>query len=1065
MPQRRVFVCDSFAVLQDALVTAVASVQDADPLASATVIASSAPLALRLRRAIARAGAGHFGLRVCTLTDFARERAEDLLLQAGHRPLPSLAAPLLIQRFLVDAERDTYFAPLASLPGFPHSVLATLTDLRHAGVSPQRFQTFLDRAPQGEISRQKLASLGALYDRYLRFLIDHGLYDDIMIVERAIEALQSEALRSPLFVYGFHDFTPLQRRFIAATVAERDALVFFPWRPGNAYECATPTLTWLTNLGFHPVSLAGGHKNGGNLARLQTGLFEERSPGHTVAPNKADQSVLFLSAPGKSQEAREIGRVIFQLVQTRGVRFHEIGIFLHEPVTYGPLFVDAFQGLGIPTFLHGGLPLIRTQAGQRFLLLCQVLLEDYARSRVIEFIRVVEPPLSALLGEQAAAARLTQWEAFSVQAGIVKGARAWRDRLARLMRDQPTDEDEKMTSADRQALQALIAFMEGLLTASEQRPQSHSWRGWTDFILRLMKTYVAPTDHTGEVEAALLGLSELDLLNGAISFAEWTRHATTALTSATVSVGALDKEGVFIGDLLAARGLQFRAVIIPGLVEGSFPRMARQDPLLLDQERQYLSEFSAHELRQRRHLSETEQLLFVLAVQSAREWVVFSYPYAEHGGDLAQTPSFFLLRAIEAVSGTPASLADLHAWERRTSLLPTVLDPPSEAVDLIEYHLLSAAHAAASGDSSLLGYLPIRSPFFSSAFHAMRQRWEVERLTAFDGIIEDELVKEKLQQTLFPTGLRLSASALETYARCPFRYFLSAVLGLNQFTEPEQILTLQPRERGALLHEILHDFFTRVRDTGTLSFAREHKTALQHLLRTVTEEHFLKFANSGATGVPLLWEIEQERLRERLSAFLARECETGGEFFPAAFEVRFGASEPEGQDETPFSLFPNGPVRLRLFDGEELALRGRIDRIDLSPDQQRARIVDYKTGKPIRGRFAGGTALQLPLYLYAAHTLWPEKIWESAAYLYVDRERKVDSPVFTTANWESAFAALNEVVTKLVHSLQSGCFAMSPETCFPCPFPLICGRAAARRVARKQSDPRLEALHWVRAVT
>ncbi|MGE0683377.1 MAG: PD-(D/E)XK nuclease family protein, partial [Candidatus Binatia bacterium] len=882
--------------------------------------------------------------------------------------------------------------------------------------------------------------------------------------ERAIEALQSEALRSPLFVYGFYDFTPLQRRLIAAAVADRDALVFFPWRPGNAYECTTPTLTWLANMGFQTIPLERGLNKEENLARLQTGLFEERPPARPATPNKADQSILFLSAPGKIQEAREVGRVIFHLVQTHRVRFHEIGIFLRDPGTYGPLFVDTFQGLGIPTFLHGGLSLIRTQAGQRFLLLCQVLLEDYARSRVVEFIRGAEPPLSALLGEQATAARFTQWESFSVQAGIVKGAQAWRDRLARLMKDQSDDEDDETRLIDRQALQALLAFMDGFLTASEQRPQFDSWRGWTDFVLRLMSQYVSLTEHTGEVEEVLLGLTELDLLEEAISFAEWTRNAVVALTSATVAVGALDKEGVFIGDLLAARGLQFRAVIIPGLVEGSFPRMVRQDPFLLDQERQYLSEISSHELRQRRHLSETEQLLFVLAVQSAREWVVFSYPYAEHGGDLLQTPSFFLLRALEALSGTPTSFADLREWERRAPLLPTVLGPPNEAVDLIEYHLLSAAHALASGDSTSLGYLALCSPFFSTAFHATRQRGDAERLTAFDGMIEDEGVKEKLQQALFPAGLRLSASALETYARCPFRYFLSTVLGLNQFTEPEQILTVRPRERGALLHEILHDFFTRARGAGELSFTREHKTALQHLLSAVTEEHFHKFTTSGATGFPLLWEIEQERLRERLAAFLERECETGGEFLPAAFEVHFGADASEEKAEHSRSLFPDGPVRLPLGDGEEIALRGRIDRIDLSLDQRRARIVDYKTGKPIRGRFAGGTALQLPLYLYAAHALWPEKTWESAVYLYIERERKADLPVFTAANWESSFATLNAVVTKLLHSLRIGCFTMTPETCFPCPFPLICGGAAARRAARKQQDLRLEALHWVRAV-
>jgi len=276
MPQRRVFVCDSFAVLQDALVTAVRAVKDADPLAPATVIVSSAPLALRLRHAIARAGSGHFGLQVCTLADFTREIAEDLLLHTKQRPLPPLAASLLIKHFLSETEPDSYFAPLASLPGFPHSLLATLTDLRHAEISPQLLRTFLEQAPQGEISRQKLTSLCSVYEWYMHFLTEHGLYDAIIIMERARERLQAGALISPLFVYGFYDFTPLQRRLIAAAVAERDALLFFPWRPGAAYESATATLTWLTTIGFQTIPLKAEQKTEGNLARLQAGLFEER---------------------------------------------------------------------------------------------------------------------------------------------------------------------------------------------------------------------------------------------------------------------------------------------------------------------------------------------------------------------------------------------------------------------------------------------------------------------------------------------------------------------------------------------------------------------------------------------------------------------------------------------------------------------------------------------------------------------------------------------------------------------------------------------------------------------
>jgi ATP-dependent helicase/DNAse subunit B len=539
---------------------------------------------------------------------------------------------------------------------------------------------------------------------------------------------------------------------------------------------------------------------------------------------------------------------------------------------------------------------------------------------------------------------------------------------------------------------------------------------------------------------------------------------TAALAEATVGMGAFDGEGVFIGDLLATRGVRFRAVVVPGLVDGSFPRLVRQDPLLLDHERQYLAEFLACDLRQRRSLSDAERLLFTLAVQSANERLVLTYPRSDHGP--ARVPSFYLLRIIEALSGKPASFADLEEQERRVPLVPFFAGPPSKAVNAVEFHLASVKQAIVSGDSTPLGYLATITPFFARALQAVRQRWDIPLLTAFDGMIEDKTARIQLHERLFPTGLRLSASALETYARCPFRYFLSTVLGLTQAEEPEQVLSLQPRDRGALVHDILHDFFTRSRQTGRLPLTTQEKPVLLRLLAQVAEEHFQAFARSGATGFPLLWEIEQERIRERLALLLSREYETADDLLPTAFEVRFGTDTTNATEEADehARFFPSSPVRFALEDGEEIMLHGRIDRIDLSADQQRARILDYKTGKPVRGRFAGGTALQLPLYLFAARALRPEQTWVSAEYAYVDRSDRGGVPAFTDDTWAKSLTALRQIVTVLVHGIRSGCFFATPDSCYPCPFPLICGAQAETRATRKQRDSRLESLRRVRAI-
>ena len=79
---------------------------------------------------------------------------------------------------------------------------------------------------------------------------------------------------------------------------------------------------------------------------------------------------------------------------------------------------------------------------------------------MLEFIRGVEPPFSALLGELADAARPTQWEIFSMRAGVVKGTSAWRERLQRLLTDQGQDE-EAIAATDKRVLQAFLFFIEG----------------------------------------------------------------------------------------------------------------------------------------------------------------------------------------------------------------------------------------------------------------------------------------------------------------------------------------------------------------------------------------------------------------------------------------------------------------------------------------------------------------------------------------------------------------------------------------------------------------------------
>ncbi len=1092
MPQKRLFVSDSFAVLEDAFATATQAIREEDSLFSLTVLVPTNLLALRLRRLIARRGKGHFNLRFFTLIDFAREVAGPALAEEGFLSLSPLVRELIIKRLLTTPE--AYFAPLQDLPGVSRTLLATLEELKQAGISAADLKAFIEKAKLTGLYRQKILALADFYERYNHFLQEKHLADDPGLLAKAADFLGIQSPAGPLLVYGFYDFTLQQRRLVEAAVSKTDSLVFFPWRQAPPYELSTPTLSWLTALGFQVVSLASDLPRYTDLARVQQGLFAERESLPVTEPTSAvplrDSTLQMISAPGETREVREIARAVLGLVQEQGLRFHEIGILLRNPEVYKELLLEAFSRLDIPVFLYGGLPLSHTHAGKAFLLLCQVLQEDFLRERVLEFLTFANPPFPGLLGEKASHALPAFWEQLSIKAGIVKGKEEWWRRLLRMQTSWQQEEKgdgsfsvaDTVTNVAAAAAEAFVAFMGEFFSDCERVLPQATWKERVQTFLTLFDKYVGPSEHRERTREEIGRLENLNLLGGEITVEEWTESASRALSLATVEVGEFERKGVFVGDALSSRGVSFRAVIIPGLTEGGFPRFLRQDPLLGDEERQHLSETLLLEMPPKRRLLDEERLLFTLAVKGAKESLTLTYPRLDLTLTHERLPSFYLLRVVEALNGSPALFGDLEDWCMRVPLSPFFAGPPGNAIDPLEFHLAQAVRARAQGSLTPLSYLSSVSPFFFPALTAQIKKSQEIVFTEFDGILQSQEAKAQLQEKFLssrwdttrrgtvrqgPAPIVLSPSTLETYARCPFRYFLSSLLSLTPLERPESVAGISPRDRGALVHAVLRDLFVQLKDLGLLPLSPQDSAVHERLLWQITDRHFTSFAQEGMMGFPLLWELEQENLREELRLLLRREREMEEDFSPAGFEVHFGLPG----DNNEFST--SEPVPFPLEDGETVILRGRIDRIDVSAgrrtarrgtaDSKRARIVDYKTGRPIRGTFAGGEALQLPLYLFAAKYLWPHLDWVAAGYTYTGGRGYTQ--VLSSESWPEHLVALKGIVHTLACNIKDGLFFATPSSCKECPFPLICGRDASARYERKKDDPRTQAFFRVKEIS
>lgn len=1037
--------------MEDACLTGLRRVQTG-PLSPVLVVVPGNLVALHLRRRLAQDGPGHANIRFMTLVDFARDLCSGWLLREGLEEAPPALEELLLEQVVASVvPEDGYFAAARGQQVLKSALLSAMTDLKEACITPDEFQAWAHSPSIASQGTTKYRELGKIYSEYSKRFGNFGFADRNDILTKATDAIPTTT-STPLFVYGFYDFNPLQRKLLESLIKTRDVLVFFPWRKGTAFDYALASLTWLQRLGCDHVPLETRGKN--DVDQIALSLFD---PLERPTHQDVESSVAIISAPGEPREVREIAREIIGWIEKHGLKFSEIAILLRGREPYASLVAETFSRLGIPYYLQGGSPLWKSRAGQSLRILFKVLAENFSRAAVMEFITYAPVAFDPLLGREVAHANPALWDLFSIEAGIVGGVDEWHARLKRLQHHRQWEEKERERLGDNGRIAPSLACIESLLTflslffeALKQVPSRGRWTYFAQSFSSLIRRLLLSSPGTERVAEELERLSKLDLLGVEVTLDRFARAAEVALTNARESGNGFGKGGVFIGDIMSARGLTFRAVVVPGMVEKFFPRSWRQDPILLDHERQYLSEGLNKELGQKNRQYDEERLLFTLTLMAAKERVLFTFPRLEPLTGRERVPSFFLLRVMEAATGQLASFAAFEAWKllRRVPLSRLFPAEPHTPLDILEYDLFQAERLLTGEKDAPLAYLAPISPFFERALKAEQERWGERRFTAFDGVLGGRAARVALGRLYEGKDKSFSPTRLETYARCPYRFFIEAVLRLSPLDEPDPFVGLSPMDRGYLVHRILFLFLDRLKGEDRLPVKNQELIHLEPILNEVADKVFREFEEEKATGFRLLWQLKKNHILEDLKGWLKREWEENGAFVPSHFEIPFSCTLP-------------------LESKEELKLRGRIDRIDIAPETGLARVIDYKTGKPARledGEFKGGEALQLPIYLYAASCLFKDIDATEADYYYVTQAGNYRKMGFTRANWEEKFRELKDIVAGLVAGIRTGLFIPRPSSCGRCPYPWICTPVADVLYERKREDPRITSFERLKEI-
>ncbi len=1010
------------------LIGRIRELQTGDPLHPVSVVVPGHHLGLHLRRRLA--GEGYASVRFLVLAQLAEALGAARLAAEGRSPLTAVTRAALVRRALRTA--GEVLSGSADQAGLVDLVAALALELRRRGDLPADTRRIL--ATGTATARAALHAI-AEYER-LRGVARR--YDEVDLLEAATAALEAGGAAGvagnlgTLLVHLPARLDGPEARLIRALAGHTQVVVALPDVDGDGAAEAAARL----GVDIPPTAIPAA-----------------RPPAATTAVIAADPI----------EEVRAAVRGVLAAMESdRAVPLHRAAIVHANEDTYGTALRDTLRAAGIAPVALGGRPLADSVAARGLLGVIRLREQEWSRPAVLAWLSGL-PHRGGVLRSQA------RWDQLSRDAGAVRGADQWRSRLTQLAGSRARqlahlEEAGDLTDARRAAIRRdiddarAIAEQVAAMDLATRPPEEPTWAAHVGWALALRHRFVAPDSAwTAEdqeasqmVEEVVRGLAAAHDIEPTVSVGAFLRALEDGLRTRRRPDGRLGT-GVVIGPLRLLLGMDFDSVHILGALEGTFPGTLPVDPLLAG---------DPLERRAQQEAQSRRDWLSALAAGDGGE-VVVSAPVTDSEGR-AVYPSPWLL---ELLAGDGTSLSATAArtgtvTHPRLHRVGAAAPGGGTALYVAERREQEAAAAHRAGIDLSRTALARRDDLpLGRALETVRAR-RSDRLTEFDGNVAGVAGLPLIIRGL--TGMTQSATGIQNWAACPFRYLMGRVLWVaaTEDVEDERWWQIDAAERGSLIHKILERFFQEVAASGRPEPGAAYGPEDVRRMEAIAVEEFDGATARGVSGHPLVWDNQRAVILADLRTLLRLDAEQrgAGGWRPAHLEQGFGMGE---------AGWP--PVTVALPHGRSVVLRGLIDRVDRA--EGGLRVIDYKTGRDSKtevsaaNRLDGGRAVQLALYAQAVR----------------DRERAEGrpAPVVSALYWfcttrgnfrqrqmvagDETDAALADVVDGIDAGVRAGCFPQVPgafqdhwgtcENCSYCDYDGLCPSGRDSLAEAKSGDP------------
>lgn len=979
-------------------------------------------------------------------------------------------------------EKLNYFHQISETSGFINLVSKFITDLKREETWPQDFH---DAVQKRDFS-PKDHELHRIYDSYQDKMRKWDRYD----AEGQYWLARSELARgnwqafpelTMVVVDGFTNFTSTQSEMLNL-LAERaqTMLVTVPCDPADTRqelfaqpEAASSILKSFSG-SFETKQVK---KRVQQDEKLPEGLLAVRSklfenPRQLTRSHNA-QGVSCFTTLGPRAEIREVARRVKRLLLD-GIPADQILVTARDLESQQNLIEEIWSDAGIPCFLKTTQKVMSLPLARAIIAMLRLELENWSFASIKNLLRYLRMTLPADSGfEYRARTCLNAVRSLNLRSGRHEILRMLEHRASR----EPSSYDALGADDYALAYEALHELQQNLSSLNLSRSyyeqvmnllasgrelffgaensarnqtgshdQASSFSQQWDFIAGMLR------------EASLFQDQLLEQQSPKVTFLAFAAWVEEQLRSQTIPAPRALPGDVMILPASDARHLSAPYLFVIGLQEGSFPQGGTQQPFYSEKERRKWNELgvrlSVHESQY-----QEEMQFFYRLVTRASQQLTLSYSRVSNKGQPLYSSPFYR-------SALSLFTADAIQEEEIGQLSPV---PQSGNLLTLSEIRMNAVEQMFEGRAGLLKWwsqtsaMPLSCSSFLASVGMNAYRFEQPGFSMFDGMLS---VQENLNalQTHYNSEYTFSATKLESYAQCPFRFFMDSVLKMNPVQNPK--LATDYLKRGNIVHDVLSQLHeTDWSDFPDRDAEKSPQLLAEKFLELLAEKYEINYPRGELQEV--LDQIERNLITEWGELYCdqavsyTQELDSIWEQPPATQyrELTFGRAEINPDDQENISNQPASLPAIQFGTSQEkVKVEGRIDRIDVGKidGQDVFTIIDYKTGSVPRVKtedVSTGTGLQLALYAVAVMRLkllgpdavpWQVGYWgiKEKGYepKFVSTRKKVPEQLTqeVLAAWEQE---LDRIVPEMVQSIRGGEFPVfsSDKKCTErCEYSTIC---------------------------